>query len=172
MRPPIIVSVAAICIALSAAAVAQLTTATDLRSRPHGMMGMMGGGMMGGSMARHHYAMMYGLPAAYQSLSNPLPHTTKSLEQGGVVYEANCMTCHGVTGAGDGPAAKGLSPAPANLQLLAQMPMVRWDPFMYWTVSEGGAKFGTAMPAFKGVLSEHDRWAVVAYIQARFPHKP
>lgn len=44
--------------------------------------GMMGGGMMGGSMARHHYAMMYGLPAAYQSVSNPLPHTTKSLETG------------------------------------------------------------------------------------------
>ena len=40
---------------------------------------------------------------------------------------------------------------------------------MYWTVAEGGAQFGSAMPAFKGTLSKDDIWAVVAYVQARLP---
>jgi Co/Zn/Cd efflux system component len=49
-----------------------------------------------------------------------------------------------------------LSPRPANLQWLSQMPMVQWDPFMYWTIAEGGAQYGNAMPAFKNKLSKDD----------------
>jgi mono/diheme cytochrome c family protein len=141
-----------------------------------GMMGrgMMGRGMMGfgyGSMPRQHFAMMSGIPAAYRSLGNPLPRTRETIERGAKVYAQNCASCHGNTGAGDGPAAQGLSPPPANLAWLAQMPMVQWDPFMYWTVAEGGAQFGTAMPAFKNTLSQDDIWAAIAYIQARLPRK-
>jgi mono/diheme cytochrome c family protein len=47
--------------------------------------------------------------------------------------------------------------------------MVQWDPFMYWTVAEGGTRFKTAMPAFKDTLSQDDIWAVIAYIQAQLP---
>jgi mono/diheme cytochrome c family protein len=137
-----------------------------------GMMGrgMMGGGMMG-SIPRQRYAMMQGIPAAYRSVSNPLPRTRETVDRGGVVYEQNCATCHGATGGGDGPAGQKLSPPPANLAWLSQMPMVQWDPFMKWTVAEGGAQFGTAMPAFKEKLSDDDSWAVIAYIQARLPQK-
>lgn len=39
------------------------------------------------------------------------------------------------------------------------------------TIAEGGAQFGSAMPAFKDVLSRDDIWAVIAYIQARLPQK-
>ena len=49
------------------------------------------------------------------------------------------------------------------------MPASLWDPFMYWTISEGGALLHTAMPSFKDSLSKGDRWAVIAYIQARLP---
>ena len=136
-----------------------------------GMMGggMMGGGMMGGSMARNHAAMMGGVPAPYTHLSNPLPRTPATVEHGAKVYAENCASCHGDTGLGDGPAARGLNPKPANLAMLSRMPMSRWDPFMYWTVSEGGSPFGSAMPSFKNTLSDKDRWAVIAYIQARLP---
>lgn len=144
--------------------------------RGRGMMGdgMMGGGMMGatgGSMARHHFAMMNGIPAAYRSLNNPLPRTRDTVDHGSAVYATNCSGCHGVTGAGDGPAGQNLSPRPADLQLLAQIPMAQWDGYMFWTVSEGGSPIGSAMPAFKGVLSESDRWAMIAYIQAHLPQK-
>lgn len=141
----------------------------------HGMTGPRGHGMMGqghASMARHRAAMMGGVPAPYTDLGNPLPRTRATLELGRSVYAANCASCHGETGAGDGPAARGLSPAPADLAWLSNMPMSRWDPYMYWTVAEGGAPFGTAMPSFKQTLSEQETWAVIAYVQARLPQSP
>jgi mono/diheme cytochrome c family protein len=131
--------------------------------------GMMGGGMMGGSAARNHAAMMGGVPAPYSDLANPLPQTAATVERGAKVYAENCASCHGPAGYGDGPAASKLNPRPANLAWLSRMPMSRWDSFMFWTVSEGGAPVGSAMPGFKNSLSEADRWAVIGYIQARLP---
>lgn len=133
--------------------------------------GMMGRGMggMAGSMPRHHQAMRSGVPAPYDSFANPLPRTRQTLERGAAVYTENCASCHGPTGQGDGVAGRELSPLPGNLAWLSRMPMVRWDPFMYWAIAEGGAEFGTAMPAFKETLSNADIWAVIAYIQARLP---
>jgi mono/diheme cytochrome c family protein len=40
---------------------------------------------------------------------------------------------------------------------------------MYWTIAEGGAPFGTAMPSFKGKMSEGDTWSVISYIQSELP---
>ena len=131
--------------------------------------GMMGSG--GNSMQRHHFAMMSGIPSPYDSYSNPLPQTHETVDKGRAIYEKTCLPCHGPTGQGDGEAGKNLSPPPGNLAWLSQMPMVRWDPFMYWTIAEGGAAFGTAMPAFKGTLAENDIWAVIAYVQARLPER-
>jgi mono/diheme cytochrome c family protein len=140
--------------------------------------GMMGPGMMGHGMTgwgmmgnRSGMPMMGAVPAPYSSMSNPLPRTRETVERGAKVYEQNCASCHGTTGAGDGPMARTISPPPANLLWLSQMPMVQWDPFMYWTVAEGGAQYGNAMPAFKDTLSKDDIWAVIAYIQARLPQK-
>lgn len=135
----------------------------------HGMMGHGMNGMMGGSMQRHHRAMMGNIPAAYANLSNPLPLTPVTVDRGEKIYATQCSSCHGGTGAGDGPAAKGMSPPPANLAWLSRMPMGQWDPFMYWTIADGGAAYGTAMPAFKSTLSQDDIWSVVAYIQAHLP---
>lgn len=138
----------------------------------HGMMGSGGHGMMGQGnvgMARNRAAMMGGVPAPYTSLTNPLPKTRATVERGAKVYAANCASCHGATGLGDGPGARGLNPPPANLAWLSRMPMANWDPFMFWTIEEGGAPSGTAMPAFKDALSQDDAWAAVAYIQARLP---
>jgi mono/diheme cytochrome c family protein len=50
------------------------------------------------------------------------------------------------------------------------MPMAQWDPFMYWTIAEGGAEFGSAMPAFKDALPKDDIWAVIATYRHSF-HK-
>ena len=134
--------------------------------------GMMSGGMMGSggaSMQRHHVAMMGGVPEPYTHLQNPLPRTRATVEHGAQVYAASCAACHGQTGQGDGPLARTLTPRPANLAWLSSMPMGRWDAYMDWTVSEGGAPVGSAMPAFKKSLSRDDIWAVIAYVQARLP---
>jgi len=140
----------------------------------HGMMGgwPMGHGWHGpGPMPRHHVAMMWGIPEPYTSMTNPLPRTDKTLKKGEAVYATYCASCHGKEGLGDGEAGRNLSPPPGNLAWLSDMPMARWDAFMYWTIAEGGSQFGTAMPAFRGVLSKDDTWAVTAYIQAHLPHE-
>lgn len=125
-----------------------------------------------GSMPRHQLAMVWGVPEPYHSLDSPLPRTSKIIKRGVAVYAKYCASCHGDTGIGDGEAGRSLSPSPGNLAWLSQMPMALWDPFMYWTIAEGGTQFGTAMPAFKDALSKDDIWAVIAYIQARLPQNP
>jgi len=116
--------------------------------------------------------MMWGVPAPYTTLSNPLPRTSETVNRGAEIYAANCVSCHGPTGHGDGEAGRGLKPPPGNLAWLSQMPMSRWDSFMYWTIAEGGTAFGTGMPAYKDALSKEDIWSAIAYIQARLPQKP
>jgi mono/diheme cytochrome c family protein len=44
------------------------------------------------------------------------------------------------------------------------MPMAS-DGYLMWTLSEGGASLGSAMPAFKTTLGETDRWKVVHYLR-------
>lgn len=142
-----------------------------------GWRGMLGAWPMGpgwrgsGPMPRHHVAMMWGIPKPYRSMSNPLQRTRKTLEKGAAIYVRNCQTCHGENGLGDGVAARGLSPPPGNLAWLSDMPISQWDSFMYWTIAEGGAQFGTDMPAFGKRLSEQEIWEVSAYIQAHLPGK-
>lgn len=124
---------------------------------------------MDGSMARHHAAMMTGVPPPYTNLSKPRSVTSETLARGALVYTNNCSACHGQTGLGDGPAGANLNPSPANLASLSNMPMSTSDAFLYWSIAEGGVPFGTAMPAFKATLSADDIWAVTAYVQAHLP---
>jgi mono/diheme cytochrome c family protein len=130
----------------------------------------MKGGWTTGGWARHHYAMMGGVPEPYRSTKNPLLKTEATFSRGAAIYHQNCASCHGDSGHGDGPAGLLLSPPPADLAWLAAMPMSQWDSYMNWTVSEGGVPFGTAMPAFKGALSREEIWAVIGYVQNQLPN--
>ena len=125
--------------------------------------------IVAGSTVRHTAALEGHVPAAYAKLRNPLPATPENAKRGAAVYEAQCAACHGVTGLGDGPGSRELKPPPARLGWIARLRPSRWDGFMYWATVEGGQPFGTAMPAFKGKLSDDQIWAVIGYIQARMP---
>lgn len=137
--------------------------------RPWNQGGKAIGGLDAGGMMRNRTAMMVGIPPSYAGQHNPLPKTKATVARGAHVYDHYCAACHGVTGLGDGRAGRALALPPANLAALSRMPISHWDPFMFWTVTEGGASVHTAMPAFKNSLSANDRWAVIAYIQARLP---
>jgi mono/diheme cytochrome c family protein len=124
-----------------------------------------GCGMTGHSMQRHRQAMMGGLPPTYRGLRNPYPADAQVLSSGEDLYQANCVACHGERGLGDGPAAAALTPRPANLRWFLRMPMAS-DGYLMWTISEGGAAFGSAMPAFKDSLSEDARWRIIRYLRS------
>ncbi len=89
-----------------------------------------------------------------------LPANTPSFSRGAEVYAANCSSCHGALGKGDGPAAIGLDPAPTNLGETAALE--DQSPLDYYRRITIGV-VGTAMPAFEHRLPAHDRWAVAVY---------
>lgn len=45
---------------------------------------------------------------------------------------------------------------------------VNLDAYSFWAVSEGGESMGSAMPAFKEILTEEQRWQVLLYIANGF----
>jgi len=108
------------------------------------------------------------VPEAYLKASNDVGYTTKAIAEGGPLYSANCKRCHGETGLGNGALAQDLTPSPALLAYLVQQP-IAVDQYLLWSISEGGKQFGTAMPAFKDVLTQNQIWQVIAYLRAGFP---
>lgn len=81
---------------------------------------------------------------------------------GRAVFTANCATCHGDGGTGNGPAAVGLEPPPPDLTDGS------------WTTSDGSLDAirntiengspGTAMIAWKGTLTQAQIDAVARYV--------
>jgi len=105
-------------------------------------------------------------PSEYANLTNPFAGDHETAEAGAEIYEANCATCHGPEGKGDGPASASLDPQPASLadaHLMDEMS----DGALFWRISEGGMMepFNSAMPAWKDLLSEDEIWQVIAYIR-------
>ncbi len=112
-----------------------------------------------GMMERHHAS----VPAEYASLSNPVRMDDVSLRRGAALYSANCASCHGDGGMGDGPAGAALDPPASPVARTSHMMS---DGYLFWRISEGGIPFGTAMPAWKDALDERARWDVINYLRA------
>ena len=98
------------------------------------------------------------VPAEFAGQTNP--YGSEVASQGGEVFQVYCASCHGETGHGDGPAGASLVPAPKDLVEL--QPKVE-DDYLFWRISEG--KSGTAMVAWKGILTDEQIWQVVAFIR-------
>lgn len=83
---------------------------------------------------------------------------------GQALYQANCASCHGETGTGDGVAAQSLNPKPKDLSgPIREMS----DGYLYWRMAEGGAMapFYSAMPAWKNQLREEQIWQIITYLR-------
>jgi mono/diheme cytochrome c family protein len=76
-------------------------------------------------------------------------------QRGKSVYEKNCQGCHGRTGQGVGGATPNLTD-PDRMSALT-------DQQLFQVVTQG--RPGTGMPSWSSVLSEQDRWHVVAYLR-------
>jgi high-affinity iron transporter len=88
-----------------------------------------------------------------------VPSKPPDLARGAALYQQQCAACHGTTGAGDGPNAKGLEPPPIAF---ADMDRARRRSLfgLYQVISQG--LDGTAMASFAQLPSE-DRWALAFY---------
>ena len=107
-------------------------------------------------------------PARYKGLRNPLPKTARNIALGRALYQLHCETCHGAKGLGAGESAKGLAPSPALLAFMIKLPE-SVDPYLMWTIADGGRPFGTEMPAFGNRLSANQIWRILIYMRSGFP---
>ena len=96
--------------------------------------------------------------------ANPIVPTSESVARGKLIYLANCASCHGADGAGDGPEGSGMLPAPGAIGLSVTG---MTDPQLQYLVTNGLA--GTKMPSFATTLSENERWDLVNYLHSRWP---
>ena len=88
--------------------------------------------------------------------------------RGSLVFGSTCMICHGAEGAGDGPAVavlKDMWGEPAKPADLREAWLRRGTDIkdVYWALMTG--RDGTPMISYAEILSEEQRWDVVAFIQ-------
>jgi DMSO reductase family type II enzyme heme b subunit len=90
-------------------------------------------------------------------------------EVGKALYEDKCAHCHGIEGAGDGSAAENLLPRPRDFTRgiykirsteSGQLPT---DQDLFDIISNGMP--GSSMPAWSELLTEDERWQLVAHIK-------
>jgi mono/diheme cytochrome c family protein len=94
-------------------------------------------------------------PAEAKAMKNPV----KGVGNAKKSIETNCVSCHGASGKGDGPAAAALPPPkPANWTSAAVQKET--DGEIFWKMSNGRG----AMPPWKH-LPEQERWEIVNYIR-------
>lgn len=103
------------------------------------------------------------IPAYPTTYAKPAtPYAAHSVASGASIYASHCAACHGRNGHGDGPAAQGMMPPPADLTQAHTTDHTMGD--MYWWVSHGYPD--SAMPGFAETLNDDDRWNVITYVMA------
>ncbi len=88
------------------------------------------------------------------------PRSLPDLAKGSKLYLENCASCHGASGNGQGPLARGMTPPPiafTDIERARQRSLFA----LYQVIGQGLE--GTAMPSF-AQLSDEDRWALAFYV--------
>ncbi len=105
------------------------------------------------------------------SLAQEKPtESPENLTKGKEIYMKRCSFCHGQKGAGDGPVADYLNPRPRDFTLAmyklrttesGELPL---GDDLFGVITRGIP--GTSMQGFEGILSETERWQVIAFIKS------
>ena len=89
------------------------------------------------------------------------------IKRGAKVYKEYCMQCHGKSGGGDGPGAKGFDPKPT---INSKLPLNDYpDDYLYNILYYGGKSFGKSnMPDWGMTLSKQSLADVIIYLRSDF----
>lgn len=97
------------------------------------------------------------VPAASKNTKNPVKATPESIQKGKALYNTHCKSCHGDPGKGNGLP---LVPKPTDPASDAYQKNTDGEKFYKITTGRG------AMPAFKDVLKEEERWHIVNFARS------
>ena len=112
-------------------------------------------------------------PAAWQEeaakLANPVTSSASSIAAGKKLFDAQCTTCHGPTGTGDGKGGQMLKPPPPDLT------DATWnhgssDGEIFVVIRDGVQK--TGMRAYGSRIATNDIWNLVNYVKTLGPGVP
>lgn len=100
------------------------------------------------------------VPPAFKGLVNPVARDQNSISRGELVFEHNCLFCHGASGHGDGPVGQVFLPTPANLT--SDKVKHETDGELFYKITVGPS----TMPSFANRLSTQERFDVINYIRS------
>ncbi|AQG82079.1 c-type cytochrome [Spirosoma montaniterrae] len=106
--------------------------------------------------------MVYNIPKdsisiAERTLTNPIPETEKSLEEGKVLYGRYCVHCHGEGGKGDGLVGKEYKGVPSYS---ADAYKTMNDGHIYHVITHGKGR----MWPHGSQMTPEERWKIVQYV--------
>ena len=99
-------------------------------------------------------------PSSADTIKNPLKGNMKSADEGKKLYAQNCAVCHGDKGKGDGIAAAGLNPKPANHT--SEKVQMQTDGAIFWKMTTGRPP----MASYATTLSVTQRWQLVNFMRS------
>ncbi|RMG72929.1 MAG: hypothetical protein D6711_11970, partial [Chloroflexi bacterium] len=100
--------------------------------------------------------------AAHTQTPDVLPDTMPNLEMGAVVYQTNCVRCHGESARGDGELVLN-GQIPPLMDFNSGERQAQSSPVEWFDIVTNG-RLETLMPPWSGSLSNTERWAVTMYL--------
>ena len=98
-------------------------------------------------------------PKGADTLRNPLICNVTIASKGKILYDKNCIPCHGAKGKGDGVAGVALNPRPQDLT--SDIVQKQTDGAIFWKITNGKSP----MASYKSTLTNEQRWQLVNYIR-------
>lgn len=98
-------------------------------------------------------------PERASRIRNSVKSDAESIAQGKQLYVKECQVCHGSSGKGDGSKAPELRVNPGDFAHPRMSEQT--DGELFWKITQGR----TPMPAYRGTLSQKQRWALVNYLR-------
>jgi mono/diheme cytochrome c family protein len=98
-------------------------------------------------------------PGSSDTIKNPLRGNSEAIAAGKKIYGTYCVVCHGDKGKGDGIAAAGLNPRPADHS--SSKFQMQSDGAIFWKLTTGRAP----MASYDKTLTRTQRWQVINYMR-------
>ncbi len=99
------------------------------------------------------------VPDEYKNMENPAKGDAESLKMGGMLYKRYCVSCHGRTGLGDGPKARGLNIFSGDFT--DDSHQIQTDGEHFYKILKGRGE----MPGYENKIPVKDIWTIVSYMR-------